>query len=38
MIEAMKKIIFGFVLLLVATGVQAQKIHPDISSVRKTEP
>lgn len=33
MIEAMKKILFAFVLLFVAAGVQAQKIHPDISSV-----
>ncbi len=29
----MKKILFAFVSLLVAAGVQAQKTHPDISSV-----
>lgn len=32
-IDTMKKILFVFVSLLVAAGVQAQKIHPDISSV-----
>ena len=32
-IDTMKKILFAFVSLLVAAGVQAQKTHPDISSV-----
>ncbi|MCR5560226.1 MAG: hypothetical protein K6F58_00170 [Bacteroidales bacterium] len=29
----MKKILFAFVLILVAAGAQARKTHPDISSV-----
>ena len=32
-IDSMKKILFAFASLLIAAGVQAQKTHPDISSL-----